>query len=346
MSAPIVAVVILNYNGKYFLEKFLPAVILNSAPHKIYVADNGSTDDSVAYLKSKFPLVEVICNNANFGYAQGYNLALKKITADFYILLNSDIEVTTNWIEPVISLMRTDDSIAACQPKLLDYNNKHLFEYAGASGGFIDKFCYPFCRGRIFNSLEEDNDQFNNPYEIFWATGASLFVKAEAYWKVGGLDGDYFAHMEEIDLCWRLKNIGYKIYVEPQSVIYHIGGGTLNKFSSKKTYLNFRNNLITLTKNHSPKNLLYKILFRLILDGIAASRFLFAGTPKHFFAVIHAHFGYYKRLPATLRKRKQMKLLNGFHFNSSKMYKGNIVLEYFLKGKKKFSDLQSGFFSE
>ncbi|MGZ4091263.1 MAG: glycosyltransferase family 2 protein, partial [Bacteroidia bacterium] len=259
MIEPRVAVVILNYNGKKFLEKFLPGIIKHSAPHQIYVADNSSTDDSVTYLKTNFPSVRIIANNGNFGYATGYNLALKHVNADYFILLNSDVEVTPKWIDPVIELMQKDPSIAACQPKLIDFNRRDLFEYAGASGGFIDNYCYPFCRGRLFTSIEKDHDQFNDATEVFWATGACLFIKAEAFWKVNGLDDDYFAHMEEIDLCWRLKNVGYKIFVQPASVVYHIGGGTLNKFSSQKTYLNFRNNLTTLTKTHPSKNLIFKI---------------------------------------------------------------------------------------
>jgi len=346
MTSPLVAVVILNYNGKYFLEKFLRNIIEYSAPHHIYVADNGSTDDSVTFVKTNYPEVIVIENKNNYGYAKGYNEALKKISAGYYILLNSDVEVTPNWIEPVIELMQKNSKIAACQPKLLDYNQRNLFEYAGAAGGFIDKYCYPFCRGRLFTSIEKDEKQFEDAKEVFWATGACLFVKAEAYWYVGGLDDDYFAHMEEIDLCWRLKNTGYQVYVQPASVVYHIGGGTLNKFSSKKTFLNFRNNLTTLTKNHPPRYLLFKIIFRMVLDGVAAFRFLFDGSPKHFFAVIHGHFSFYKRLPQILSKRKAMKKLKGFKYNLAGMYKGNIVFEYFIAGKKKFSDLQRGFFSE
>jgi GT2 family glycosyltransferase len=344
MNSPGVAVVILNYNGKHFLEKFLPGIVQHSGTNAIYVADNASTDDSVDYLKKYFPSVQVIQNNANAGYAEGYNLALQKIKTDYYVLINSDVEVTAGWIDPVIDLMEKDRTIAACQPKLLDFTERNLFEYAGASGGFIDNYCYPFCRGRIFTSIEEDKGQFNDAREIFWATGACLFVRADAYWKVGGLDGDYFAHMEEIDLCWRLKNIGYKIFVQPASVVYHVGGGTLNKFSSRKTYLNFRNNLTTLTKNHPGGFLAVKVLYRMILDGVAAFRFLFAGTPKHFFAVIRAHFAFYRRLPATLRKRKEMKERESFRFSTSFMYKGNIVFEYFISGKKKFSELKKGFF--
>lgn len=346
MKLPEVAVVVLNYNGRSFLEKFLPGVIANSKGHVVYLADNASTDESVKFTSQHFPSVKIIVNGGNYGYAQGYNEALKKIKADYFVLLNSDVEVTSGWIEPIISRMESDRKIAACQPKLLDFNNRNLFEYAGASGGYIDKFAYPFCRGRVFTTIETDQKQFDDAREIFWATGACLFVRADSYWMVNGLDNDYFAHMEEIDLCWRLKNIGFKIWVEPSSVVYHVGGGTLNKVSSRKTFLNFRNNLITLTKNHPPERLLLKLFGRLILDGIAGLRFLAGGSFAHFFAVIRAHFSYYGCLRDTIRKRKNMMLLPGFRFNTAGMYKGNIVNEYFLKGKKTFSKLSRGFFSE
>jgi len=339
-----VAVVILNYNGKSFLEKFLPSIIKNSGDHQIYVADNGSADDSVKYLKEHFPQINIILNQANYGYAKGYNLALKQIDAKYYILLNSDVDVPMNWIQPIIHLMENNPTIAACQPKIIDYQFTNRFEYAGASGGFIDKFGYPFCRGRVFNSLEDDVQQFNNAVEVFWATGACLFVRASAFWEVGGLDDDYFAHMEEIDLCWRLKNLGYQIYVEPQSVIYHVGGGTLNKLSKRKTYLNFRNNLTTLTKNHPPEKLFLKILIRLVLDGVAGFKFLLDGQPKHSWAVFRAHMTYYSWLPKTLAKRKKLQQLPQFKYNTSHMYKGNIVFEYFVQGKRKFSQLTKGFF--
>jgi GT2 family glycosyltransferase len=241
--------------------------------------------------------------------------------------------------------MESNEKIAACQPKLLDYSKRTTFEYAGASGGFVDKYGYPFCRGRVFNTLEDDKHQFDNSTEVFWATGACLFVNAKAFWEVGGLDDEYFAHMEEIDLCWRLKNIGYKIYVEPKSVVYHVGGGTLNKLSSQKTFLNFRNSLITLTKNHPPKFLFFKIFHRMNLDGVAAFKFLFEGQPKHFYAVLRAHASYYYLLPSTLSKRKKFKLTKNFKFTMSQIYKGHIVSEYFLKGKKIFADLQKGFYS-
>ncbi|MDO9001195.1 MAG: glycosyltransferase family 2 protein [Bacteroidota bacterium] len=346
MYIPSVAVVILNFNGKDFLEKFLPSVLENSQSHSIYVADNGSNDDSVSYLKTYFPQVKLIEIEINCGFAKGYNTALKQITTDYYVLLNSDVEATQNWIAPIINLMQSDEKIAACQPKLLDFKNKNFFEYAGASGGYIDKYGYPFCRGRIFNSLEKDVNQYDDTREIFWATGACLFVKAKAFWEVNGLDDDYFAHMEEIDLCWRLKNVGYSIFVEPKSIVYHVGGGTLNKISSRKTFLNFRNNLITLTKNDSSNFLFFKLIYRLKLDAIAAFKFLVDGQPKHFFAVIRAHFAYYSELPKTLSKRKKLKQQPTFKFNKSSIYNGNIVFDYFLKKKKKFSDLEkSNFFS-
>nr|MBP8033086.1 glycosyltransferase family 2 protein [Bacteroidia bacterium] len=252
MQSSKVAVVILNWNGKPFLEKFLPTVLQYSSGAQIIVADNQSSDDSVAFLKTQFPQVSVILNPSNDGFATGYNLALKQVKAEYYVLLNSDVEVTENWLQPIIKLMDENLKVAACQPKILDYNHPSKFEYAGAAGGFIDKYGYPFCRGRIFNVLEEDKAQYDTAKEVFWATGACMFVRAEAFWKVGGFDDDYFAHMEEIDVCWRMKNIGYQIYVEPSSKVYHVGGGTLNKLSPRKTFLNFRNNLTTLTKNASP----------------------------------------------------------------------------------------------
>ena len=340
------AVVILNFNGSYFLEKFLPGIIAHSSPHPVIVADNGSSDGSIDLLTQKFPGVRVIENNGNFGYASGYNLALKQVQADYYILLNSDVEVTEKWIDPILTRMEKDTHIAACQPKILDAAQRDHFEYAGAAGGFIDTLGYPFCRGRIFNSLEIDKGQFNDAREVFWATGACLFVRAKAFWQVGGLDDDYFAHMEEIDLCWRLKNLGHRIFVEPASVIFHVGGGTLNKLSSQKTFLNFRNNLTTLTKNHPPQKLILKIIYRLVLDGVAAFKFLGDGQPKHFWAVLRAHFAFYFWIPAILKKRKAQKQLAGFRFSTSQIYSGNTVVDYFLKGRKKFGDLRKGFFTD
>jgi GT2 family glycosyltransferase len=334
-----VAVVILNWNGKSFLEKFLPIVIKYSSNAQIIVADNQSSDDSVSFLKENFPNVRVIINPSNDGFSTGYNLALKQVDSEYYVLLNSDVEVTDNWIGPIISLLDSNKKIAACQPKILDYNHKSKFEYAGASGGFIDKYGYPFCRGRIFNVLEEDKGQYENAEEVFWATGACMVVRAEAFWKVGGFDDDYFAHMEEIDVCWRMKNIGYQIYVQPQSTIYHVGGGTLNKLSPRKTFLNFRNNLITLTKNASPHFLFFKILYRMILDGVAAFKFLFEGSGSHFMAVIKAHFSFYAHLPSTLKKRNKMRLMPEFNDATIGVYTKNVVYAHFVKGVKRYSEL-------
>ena len=341
-----VAVVILNFNGKSFLERFLPSVVKYSASADVIIADNNSTDDSISFLKTVYPSLRVLQNKKNTGFAQGYNDALKQVEADYYVLLNSDVEVTGGWIDNVINLMDTDSSIAACQPKILDFNSPDKFEYAGAAGGFIDKYGYPFCRGRIFNVLEEDKGQYNESMEVFWATGACMFVRSKAFWEVNGFDGDYFAHMEEIDLCWRLKNIGYKIFVEPESVVYHVGGGTLSKVSPRKTYLNFRNNLTTYTKNQSPSFLFFKIVFRMVLDGIAAFKFLLDGQPAHFVAVIKAHFRYYSWIPSILAKRRKAKQHPKFKYSSSRIYDRNIVWEHFIGKKSSFSELDNTLFPD
>jgi GT2 family glycosyltransferase len=337
-----VAVVILNYNGKKFLEEFLPLVIKHSCSiAEIWVADNQSSDGSVEFLKKYFPDVKLIVNDKNYGFSKGYNVALRQIKAEYYVLLNSDIEVTENWIKPVIDLMETDKNIGAAQPKLLSYFEKDKFEYAGAAGGFIDKYGYPFCRGRLFMELEYDKGQYDDVKEIFWATGACMFVRAEVYHKIGGLDDDFFAHMEEIDFCWRLKNYGYKVVYTPESVVYHIGGGTLPKSSARKTYLNFRNNFSLLYKNLPSKRLSKVIMARLVLDGVAGVKFLTEGHFKDTFAVIKAHFAFYKNLKSLRKKRKMLiqKEVPG-------VYNGNIVAEHYLKGVKRFSELdQEKFFS-
>lgn len=333
-----VAVVILNYNGKKFLEQFLPNVIENTNADlaDIVVADNASTDGSVDFMRERFPEIRLIENGFNGGFATGYNLALRQIEAEYFVLLNSDIEVTPHWIEPVIALMDADRNIAACQPKILSYFEKQKFEYAGASGGFIDRYGYPFCRGRLFQHLEEDLGQYDDDYEVFWATGACLFVRADLYLKQGGLDDSFFAHMEEIDFCWRMKNMGYSIYCCPQSKVYHIGGGTLPKSSSRKTYLNFRNNLSLIYKNLPSKHVSWIVAYRIFLDWVAAFKFLFGGGLKDFWAVIRAHFAFYKRIP-TLRKFREEHPSR----QVSRMYMGNIVFDSFLKGVKRYSDLDS-----
>ena len=338
-----VAVVILNYNGKKFLEEFLPNVIANTPGDwaEIVVADNASTDGSVAFMQEGFPDIRLIINGFNGGFATGYNLALRQIEAEYYVLLNSDIEVAPHWIEPVIELMDANPNIAACQPKILSYFEKNKFEYAGASGGFIDKYGYPFCRGRLFQHLEEDHGQYDDTMEVFWATGACLFVRADLYLEHGGLDDAFFAHMEEIDFCWRMKNLGYKIYCCPQSKVYHIGGGTLPKSSSRKTYLNFRNNLSLLYKNLPAHRVFWTIAYRIALDWVAAMKFLCNGGLKDFWAVIRAHLAFYKRIPALRIQRRQLP-----HNKVSQMYLRNIVVENYLKGKKKYADLDPKKFSD
>lgn len=336
-----VAVVILNYNGKAFLEKFLPTVIKNNAEFsEIIVADNASTDDSVTFMEKQFPTIRLIQNNKNGGFSKGYNDALKLIEAEYYVLLNSDIEVTSGWIEPIIALMDTDQTIAACQPKILSFHNKTHFEYAGAGGGFIDRFGYPFCRGRIFQSIEVNEGQFDDTTEVFWASGACLFVRADLYHRFGGLDNDFFAHMEEIDFCWRMKNNGYKIMYCGKSTVYHIGGGTLPKISSRKTYLNFRNNLSLLYKNLPDGSLYYVIFMRLFLDGIASFKFLAQGGFGDFLAVLRAHSHFYRKIPSLKAKRK---LLNPKEV--SKIYLKNIALDHYIGGVRYFKDLEEDNFS-
>jgi GT2 family glycosyltransferase len=335
-----VAVVILNWNGKRFLEQFLPVVLRHSQGQtEVIIADNASTDDSVAYLKEHHPDVRLVINEQNGGFAKGYNDALKQIHAEYYVLLNSDIEVTENWIEPVIRLMDTDPSIAACQPKLRSWHERSRFEYAGAAGGFIDRYGYPFCRGRIFFSVEEDTGQYDDACEVFWATGACMFVRAELYHRYGGLDEDFFAHMEEIDFCWRLKTEGYKIMYCPESVVYHIGGGTLPKSAARKTYLNFRNNFTLLFKNLPGKNVFPVFFVRFILDGVAGVKFLVDGGFSNLYAVTKAHFAFYKRYPQNLRKRKKIK-----HRDVNCIYRGNLVWDHYIAGKKKFSQLAASKF--
>jgi GT2 family glycosyltransferase len=328
-----VAVVILNWNGKDLLEKFLPSVVKFSAEATVYLADNASTDTSVSYVSEFFPKVKIIQNKVNGGYAKGYNDALKNLSEDIFVLLNSDVEVTENWLQPVISEFEKDASITAAQPKILDYKNKEYFEYAGAAGGFIDKYGYPFCRGRIFDTVEKDKGQYNDVSEIFWASGACLFVKADAFWQAGGLDEDYFAHQEEIDLCWRFQAKGGKILYVGTSKVYHVGGATLASLNPKKTFYNFRNSLLNLLKNASGTKAFSAIFIRMVLDAIAAFQFLLQGKPKHFFAVLKAHFSFYGFIPKFLQKRKK--------FASKLIYFSikSIVFQYFIKNKKVFNEL-------
>ncbi len=337
-----VAVVILNWNGKKFLEKFLPSVVKHSsADANIIIADNASTDDSIQFLGEHFPEIQIIQNPVNGGFAKGYNDALALVESEYYVLLNSDIEVTANWIEPVIEMMDADRRIAACQPKLLAYHNRSHFEYAGAAGGFIDHYGYPFCRGRIFQELEEDRGQYDRETEIFWATGACMFVRAEMFHRFGGFDHDFFAHMEEIDLCWRLKNAGFRIMFCPASVVYHVGGGTLPKESSRKTYLNFRNNLTLIFKNIPSGEIVMVFMTRWALDWVAAIKFLAEGDVRDFWAVLKAHWYFIFHLRSQVKKRRRI-----FQSPVSGIYRRNMVLEHFFRKKKTFSELDPSAFTQ
>ena len=334
-NSPLVAVVILNWNGKHFLEKYLYGVIASTYQNKkIIVADNASTDNSINFLKQHFPTVEIIVNKKNEGFAQGYNIALKQITADYFVLLNSDVEVTPGWIEPIVALMEKDKMIGACQPKLLDQKNKKYFEYAGACGGWIDTFGYPFARGRVLEEMEEDKGQYNKAVPCFWASGAAMFVRAALFNSLGGLDEYFFAHQEEIDLCWRMQIAGYKIYVEPASVVYHVGGGTLPNGNSKKTYLNFRNNLIMIYKNSSAAALFLKMPIRFGLDALAAYKGLFAGDGGYFIAIAKAHLHFARWVLFQKKKPKQLKIKN---IQLHGIYNGSILWQYYFRHKKTFS---------
>jgi GT2 family glycosyltransferase len=327
-----IAVVILNWNGTKLLEQFLPSIVNYSPEADIYVADNASTDDSVAFLKANFPTVKIVENESNFGFAQGYNEALKHIDAEIYALVNSDIEVTENWLKPIIQTFENEPKTAIIQPKILDFKRKEYFEYAGAAGGFMDKYGYMFCRGRIFETLEKDNGQYDDNCEIFWASGACFFIRSSVYKELKGFDADFFAHQEEIDLCWRAFNKGHITKYNSKSVVYHVGGATLQQGNPMKTFLNFRNSLLMMVKN-LPKNQLFTVFFvRLILDGIAGMQFLFQGKVKHLWAILKAHFAFYSLYSKNYKKRAS--------FQSEKYYKiKSIVYLYFIEKVKVFNNI-------
>ena len=333
-----IAVAILNWNGAELLRRFLPSVIEHSKGHsKVYVIDNASTDESLNVLSSEFPSVEVIQLTENYGYAGGYNKGLDSIQEDYVVLLNSDVETTPNWLAPLLSRFKENQKLAALQPKIKDLNRKTHFEYAGAAGGYIDTLGYPFCRGRMFDELEEDKGQYDTFQKVFWATGACLMVDRKKYYEAGGLDESLFAHMEEIDLCWRMQLKGFEIACEPASTVYHLGGGTLDKLSSKKTYLNFRNSLIIMFLNLPSGEAFTKIMARLVLDGVAGLKFLTEGKISHIIAILKAHFHFYGRFNALARKKvgqpvKPLKDLEG-------VYKGSVVKAFYVSKKKKFSEL-------
>ncbi len=335
-----IAIVILNWNGVKLFPDYLPSVVKYSKGENIevIVADNGSTDNSLDYLKKHFPTVTILDLEVNYGFAKGYNVALNQIEADYFVLLNSDVKVEENWIEPCINHFEKDDKVVAVQPKVLSYNEPDHFEYAGAAGGFIDKYGYPFCRGRILDHVEKDEKQYDQSSEIFWATGACMFVRSEAFKKSGGLDADFWAHMEEIDLCWRWKNQGYKIVYEPGSEVYHLGGGSLEYGNPKKVYLNFRNNLFMLFKNLPKKRFLRRLLFRMILDGVAAAKFLAGREFKAFGAVAKAHRDFYKNLSSLRKKRKELLKYSTVN-KHEQMFHKSIMWKFFIQKKNKFADL-------
>lgn len=330
-----VAVVILNWNNRYFLEKFLPSVYNSNYTNVEFIlGDNASTDDSVDFVKDYYPQIRIISNAKNYGFAGGYNEVLQHVEADYFILLNSDVEVSENWIEPVIAMMEREN-YAAAQPKILSYHQKQYFEHAGAAGGYLDKYGYPFCRGRIMQVTETDRGQYDDEREIFWATGAALFIKSSVWKDLGGFDADFFAHMEEIDLCWRLKKSGYRVGYCPQSIVYHVGGGTLNASNPKKTYLNFRNNLVMLQKNLAASQLFWIIFARFWLDLLALINFVFQGKFKDAWAISKAHQYFFLNFFKNAAKRKKYST----KFNDKGVYKKSIIWNFYVNKIQKFSNL-------
>ncbi|RYG53577.1 MAG: glycosyltransferase family 2 protein [Chitinophagaceae bacterium] len=336
MSA-FVSIVILNWNGRSFLEEFLPSVVATTYRHReIVLADNASSDDSIQFVQATYPEIRIIRLAKNFGFTKGYNEALKQVQADYYILLNSDVEVEPGWVEPMVALLEASPVIGICQPKLLQHTNRDLFEYAGAAGGWIDKLGYPFARGRIFDYCERDNGQYNEAQPIFWASGAAMFVRASLYHRLGGFEEYFFAHQEEIDFCWRAQHAGFEVYACPASVVYHVGGGTLPKGNSRKVFLNFRNNLIMLAKNLPVAEAILKISCRFWLDAISAWKSLFAGQGKYFVAVVEAHVAFFfwlfiKRKHSLFPEKRNAKLHGYLH--------RSVVWAHFVEGKKKFMEI-------
>lgn len=335
MFAPLkTAIVILNWNGKKLLEQFLPSIVNFSANAEVYVADNASSDGSIAFVKQNFPTVKFVVNTSNGGYAKGYNDALQHIDADIYCLINSDIEVTENWLPPILSVFEKEPNTAIIQPKLLDFKDKTKFEYAGAGGGFVDSFGYPYCRGRVFNHLETDYGQFNDTTDIFWASGACFFIRSKVFHELGGFDEDYFAHQEEIDLCWRTQNEGHNVKYVGTSTVYHVGGATLQESNPHKTYLNFRNSLLTVLKNVPKQYVLLTIFSRLILDGVAGVKFAVELRPIHTWSILKAHLSFYKNLYRFIKKRRKLQRKSNYNIHYF------IVWQYFILRRKKFKDLK------
>lgn len=326
-----IAIAILNYNGKNLIQRFFPSLLMHSPQATIYLIDNASTDNSVAYVQHHFPQVKIIQNPKNYGFAQGYNAAIPHINEEILCLLNSDVEVTPHWLPPVLDLFAQNPQVGIVQPKVLDYHNPTHFEYAGAAGGFIDQYAYPYCRGRVFNTIEQDHNQYDTNTPIFWASGACMFIKKDLFQSLGGFDPHYFSHFEEIDLCWRAYNHQTQVYYCAQSKVYHIGGATLNKYNPKKTYLNYRNSLLTLYKNLPAQKLIPTIFIRLCLDGISGIRLLLQLKPLHCWAIVRAHFAFYALLPKMTRTKTPKP--NYYQTKS-------IVYQYFVKQNKHYSQLK------
>lgn len=334
---PLVAIVILNYNGRGYLQRFLPSVKASTWPNlQIVVADNASTDDSLSFLIEHHPDVRIIRNSSNEGFARGYNTALQHVEADIFVLLNSDVEVDPGWIEPVVAMMSADQQIAACQPKILDWNHRDRFEYAGAAGGWIDAFGYPFCRGRIFDVCETDRGQYDHPRPVFWASGAAMFIRRTVYLKEGGFDPFFFAHQEEIDLCWRIQLTGMRIMSCPSSVVYHVGGGTLPQGNPRKTFLNFRNNLIMLWKNLPWSEKCWKLPVRFALDALSAWKNLLSGNPGYFMAVSKAHVAFLRWL---VNRPQGVRMPSDRTGRPEGIWHGNLIWQHFILGRSKFSEI-------
>lgn len=334
-----VAVVILNWNGLRWLQQFLPEVVAQADGATVVVADNASTDESVAWLRAQFPTVQVLVHATNLGFCEGYNQALRQLDFRYYVLLNSDVAVTPGWLRPLRQLLEERPAVAACQPKILAQQQPTHFEYAGAGGGYLDRLGYPFCRGRLFDTLEEDNGQYNDARPVAWATGACMMVRASAWHALGGLEPEFFAHMEEIDLCWRLQNAGYEIWYQGASTVYHVGGGTLHKSNPRKTYLNFRNGLALVYKNSAPAELTSTLVQRLFLDWVAAIRFLTQGATGDFRAVLRAHRDVLRKLSYWKAQRQAARP----HLSVAQRtgtYQGSLVWAYFVQEKRTFAELQ------
>ncbi len=337
-----VAIVILNWNGAKLLEEFLPSVIEHSPSDisEIIVADNGSTDNSLAMLQEHFPSVRIIPLDRNYGFAEGYNKAIHEIDNEYVVLLNSDVEVTPGWLDAPLSALEADPAIAAAQPKILSWHNRDHFEYAGAAGGYMDIYGYPYCRGRVLHVVEKDHGQYDTTADILWATGACLFVRTDIYKEVGGLDAEFFAHQEEVDMCWRLRSRGYRLVCTPQSVVYHVGGATLKAESPRKTFLNFRNDLLMIYKNLPERDLKRVMRARFFLDYIAAAKFLLCGHARNAKAVYDARKTFHRMRPEYAARRKENLALTTLA-DIPELMRRSLILSFYIKGKKTFTQLKA-----